>query len=206
MRATWYRRLKAHDQLQSTSSHWSKGRRPSKFSSHSDKGEGLKVQKEDFMDLHGVLHGGLLIRFHGLPKFSCCPPPRDGPDENSRRTWFFWFFFQQDRFQDKLQRRFHNIFQDRFQDRQTPPSISLKLIEFEKYYIKPNPPLFFRQQNMQWSRNMVHSHFTLCLRARDYIKWLSHHPWYGLCMRVKGPHHYKVMALGSCVKWPLPNI
>ena len=71
------------------------------------------------------------------------------------------------------------------------------------YYIKPNPPLFFRQQNMQWSRNMVHSHFTLCLRAQDYITWLSQHPWYGLWMRVKGPHHYKVMALGSCVKWPL---
>ena len=28
------------------------------------------------------------------------------------------------------------------------------------------------------------------------------HPWYGLWMRVKGPHHYKVIALGSCVKWP----
>jgi hypothetical protein len=40
-------------------------------------------------------------------------------------------------------------------------------------------------------------HFTLCLRARDYIKRLSQHPWYGLWMRVKGPHHYKVTALGS---------
>jgi hypothetical protein len=29
---------------------------------------------------------------------------------------------------------------------------------FETYYIKPNPHLFFRQQNMQWSYNMVHSH------------------------------------------------
>jgi hypothetical protein len=28
-------------------------------------------------------------------------------------------------------------------------------------------------------------------------------PWYSLWMRVKGPHHYKVTALGSCVKWPL---
>jgi hypothetical protein len=44
--------------------------------------------------------------------------------------------------------------------------------------MKPNPPLFFRQQNMQWSRNMVHPHFTLCLRARDYIKQLSQHPRY----------------------------
>ena len=52
---------------------------------------------------------------------------------------------------------------------------------------------------------MVHSHFTLCLRIRDYIKRLSQHPWYGLWMRVKGPHHYKVMALGLCVKWPLTH-
>ena len=55
---------------------------------------------------------------------------------------------------------------------------------------------------MQWSHNMVHSHFTLCLRVHDYLKWLSQHPWYGRRMRVKGPYHYKVMALGSCVKWP----
>ena len=54
---------------------------------------------------------------------------------------------------------------------------------------------------MQWSRNMVHSHFTLCLRVRDHLKQLSQHPKYGLWMRVKSPHHYKVMALGSCVKW-----
>ena len=52
---------------------------------------------------------------------------------------------------------------------------------------------------MQWSHNMVHSHFTLCLTVRDYIKRLSQHPWYNLWMRVKGPHHYMVTALGSCV-------
>ena len=40
---------------------------------------------------------------------------------------------------------------------------------------------------MQWSCNMVHSHFTLCLKARDYIKRISQHPWYNLWMRVKGP-------------------
>jgi hypothetical protein len=77
------------------------------------------------------------------------------------------------------------------------------LIEFEIYYNKPNPPLFFRQHNMRWTCNMVHSHFTLCLRARDYIERLSQHPWYGLWMRVKALHHYKVAALGTCVKWPL---
>ena len=42
----------------------------------------------------------------------------------------------------------------------------------------PPPP----QQNMQWSHNMVHLHFTLSLWARDYIKWLCQHPWYGIWM------------------------
>ena len=92
---------------------------------------------------------------------------------------------------------------DRFQDKQTPPSSPLKLVEFETYCIQPNPPLFFRQQNMQWPRNMVHSHFTLWLRTLDYIEQLSQHTCYGLWMRVNGPHHYKVMAFGSCVKRPL---
>ena len=90
---------------------------------------------------------------------------------------------------DKVQDKFHNM----FQNKQTLPSNSLKLREFETYCIRPNPPLFFRQQNMQWSCNMVHSHFTLCLRARDYIKQHFQHPSYGLWMRVKDPHHYKVM-------------
>ena len=39
-------------------------------------------------------------------------------------------------------------------------------------------PSFFRQQNMQWSCNMVHSHFTPGVRAREYMKQLSQHPWY----------------------------
>ena len=60
-----------------------------------------------------------------------------------------------------------------FYNRQTPPRNSLKLIEFETCYNKRNPRLFFRQQNMQCSRFMVHSHFTLYLRARDYMKQLS---------------------------------
>ena len=33
---------------------------------------------------------------------------------------------------------------------------------------------------------MVHSHFTLCSRVRDYLKRLSQHLWYGLWIRVKG--------------------
>ena len=43
------------------------------------------------------------------------------------------------------------------------------------YYIKPNPPLFFCQQDMRWSRTMVHSHFTQCSRVCDYLKLLSQH-------------------------------
>ena len=123
-----------------------------------------------------------------------------------RETMIFLIYFQHDKFHDGFQGEFHNRFQDIFQDRQTPPNSSLKLVDFETYYIKPNPRLLFRQQSMQWSHNMVHSHFTLCLRVRDYLKQLSQHPWYyGLWMRVKGPHHYKVTALGSCVKWPLDS-
>ena len=109
--------------------------------------------------------------------------------------FFLIYFSQQNIFKDKLH--------GRFQDKQTPSNNSLTLIKCETCYIKPNPPLFFRQQNMQWSYNMAHSHFKVCLRTQDYIKWLSQHPWYGLWMRVKGPHHYKVTALGSRVKWPL---
>ena len=66
---------------------------------------------------------------------------------------------------DNFQGEFHDIFHNRFHDMQTPPSSCLKLVEFETYYIEPNPPLFLRQQHMQWSRNMVHSHFTLCSRV-----------------------------------------
>ena len=47
----------------------------------------------------------------------------------------FILFFQQDRFHDK--------FQLIFEDKQTPPSSSLKLVEFGTYYNIPNPPLFF---------------------------------------------------------------
>ena len=89
-----------------------------------------------------------------------------------------------------------------FQDRQTPLSNSLKLVDFEIYYMKPNPPLHFRQQIMQWSHNMVHSHFILSLRVHDYLKRFPN--THGtLWMRVKGPHHYKVTALGFCVRWSL---
>ena len=76
-----------------------------------------------------------------------------------QETMIFFNFFQHDKILDTLQGKF----QSRVQDKQTPLGNYLKLIEFETYYFKPNPPLFSGQQNMQWSRNMVHSPFTLCL-------------------------------------------
>ena len=87
-----------------------------------------------------------------------------------------------------------------FQDNQTPPSSSLKFVEFETCYIILNQILpSFSANNIcngpaTWS--ILTSHYVL--RTRDYIKRLS--PWYNLWMRVKGPHHYKVTALGLCVK------
>ena len=115
--------------------------------------------------LHGVLHGRLwkeCIVHWDLHQVGLMQIPRYHDFKKIK--------FHQDIFQDRLQGTFHNRFQDRFHDKQTPPNNSLKLVEFETYCIKPNPPLFFRQQNMQWSRIMVHSHFTLCLRARDLHK------------------------------------
>jgi hypothetical protein len=54
---------------------------------------------------------------------------------------------------------------------------------------------------------MVPQHGPFSLHTMLEGPWLHktafQHPWYGLWTRVKGPpHHYKVAALGSCVKWP----
>ena len=43
----------------------------------------------------------------------------------------------------KLKKFQHNRCHDRLQDKQTPPSSCLELIEFETYYIKQHPLLFF---------------------------------------------------------------
>jgi hypothetical protein len=140
--------------------------------------------------LHGVLHGKLWIRVHGLLKFASSTPPRGGPGANFGRPGFFLIIFLQDRLQGT------------FQDKQTSPSDYLKLIEFETNYTKTKPSPLFPPTKHAMVLHMVHSHVTQCLRAHDYIKQLSQHPWYGLWMTVEGPHHYKVTALGSCVKWP----
>ena len=43
--------------------------------------------------LHGVLHGILWIRLHGLLEFSWGLPPRGGLDVDFARPLFFWYFF-----------------------------------------------------------------------------------------------------------------
>ena len=71
--------------------------------------------------IHGGLQHGLWIKFHGLTEFTLSLPPRVGLT-HIRETIIF---FQRDIFQD--------IFEDTFKDSQTPPSSSLKLVEFETY-------------------------------------------------------------------------
>jgi hypothetical protein len=44
-------------------------------------------------NLHGVLHGGLWIRVHGLPEFASSPPPWSGYGKNSRRPCTILIFF-----------------------------------------------------------------------------------------------------------------
>ena len=65
--------------------------------------------------LHGVLHDELWIRF-------------------------FWIYFSNMTY---FTTNCMANFKTNSLDRWTPPSISLKLIDFETYHMKPNPPLFF---------------------------------------------------------------
>ena len=133
--------------------------------------------------LHGVLHGGLWIRFHVNP--TQILGDHDFLNIFSKKTNCMAYSITSSRVYSK------HI--------QISSSSSLELVEFETSYIKPNPPLVFSPLKYGLVPHMVHSHFTLCLRVHDYLERLSQHTWYNLWMRVKGPHHYKVAALGSCV-------
>jgi len=88
-KATSYTRLKALDHGNLRALIGRKGRdRPS--SHHTRRWRSKGPKKSLWMkSLHGVLHGGLWIRVHGLPKFASGPPPRGGSDENSGKPWFF---------------------------------------------------------------------------------------------------------------------
>ena len=88
LRGTSHTRLKAHDHGNLRALIGRKGKdRPSSLHTQRWKPKGPK--KTSWMQsLHGVLRGGLWIRFHGLPRFSSGPPPIGGPDANSGRPWF----------------------------------------------------------------------------------------------------------------------
>ena len=90
IRATSHTSLKAHDLCNLRGSHWSKGQtRPSSLHTRRWRRKGPK--KTSWMkSLHGVLYGGLWIRFHGLREFTSGLPPRGGPDANFGRPWFFF--------------------------------------------------------------------------------------------------------------------
>ena len=58
--------------------------------------------------------------------------------------------------------------------------------------------LILHQYNMQWSLNMVHSHFTLCLRARDYTN--GYHNTHDMAFR------WESRALTTTCSWPLAHV
>ena len=91
---------------------------------------------------HARLHayGGLWIRLHGLPEFLSSPPLRGVPNTNFGRPWLSLTFFP-----NKIDCRTNCKAESNIDSRTNKHhhNDSLKLIEFETYYIKPNPPLFF---------------------------------------------------------------
>ena len=89
LRATSHTRLKAHVHCNLRALIGRKGgARPSSL--HTWRWRPKGPNKTWWMQsLHGVLQGGLWIRFHGLPEFTSGLPPRGGPDANSGRPWIF---------------------------------------------------------------------------------------------------------------------
>ena len=139
LRATSHTRLKvlAHCNLRALIG-WKGGDRPSSLHTRRWRPKG---PKKDFMDEKSTWS----LTWWTMDKVSwslgiCVKPTswRWAWQKFQETIIFYNIFFQYDKFQNRLQGRFH----DRFQDIQTPPSNSTKLIEFETYYIKPNPPLF----------------------------------------------------------------
>ena len=157
LRATSHTRLKAHGHCNLRVLIGQKGGdRPSSLHTRRWRPKGPK--KTSWMkSLHGVLHGGLWIRYYGHLGFLVGPPPRGESNANSGRPCFLLFF-----------QTWQILWQIPWQTNTTKQLSQIKR-EFETCYIKTNPPSFFRQQNMQRSCNMVHSHFTLYSRACDYI-------------------------------------
>ena len=85
VRATSHTRMKAHDHCNLRALIGQKGGdRPSSLHTQRRRPKGSKKTSR-MKSLHGVVHGGLWIRFHRLPEFSSGLPLRGGPDTNFRR-------------------------------------------------------------------------------------------------------------------------
>ena len=115
-RATSHTRLKVHDHcnLRALIGHKG-GDRPSSL--HTQRWRSKSPKKTLWMkSLHGVLHGGLWIRFHVLLEFSSGLPPRGGMTQKSGDHELFNVF--SDKFQGIFQNKFHNRFLNIFQDSQ----------------------------------------------------------------------------------------
>jgi hypothetical protein len=153
--ATWHLRLKAHEHGNVRALiGWKGGDRPSSLHTRMWRPKGPKKSSR-MKSLHGVLHGKLWIRVHGLLEFASRPTPRGGPDANSGRPWLFKYIFQHDIFHDRWQGRFQN----KFQGRQTSPNIYLKLIEFKTYYIKSSPLSANKACNVPATWSILTSHY-----------------------------------------------
>ena len=110
------------------------GDRPSSLHTRRWRPKGPKKISWIMKSLHGVLHGGLWIRFYGLLEFSSHPPPYSG------RPWFsFYCFFHHDNLRTYCRANSKTV----SRTDKPPSSSSLKLVGFDTYYIEPNRPLFF---------------------------------------------------------------
>ena len=103
IRATSHARLKAHDHNCNLIAliGWKGG----DYSLHRRRWRSKGPKNTYWMkSLHGVLHGGLWIRFHGSPGICIRPTSKRWAKRKFRETIIFLsILFQQDKFQDRLQ-------------------------------------------------------------------------------------------------------
>ena len=86
------------------------------------------------------------------------------------------------------------------EDHGTPNAYHCWLVLF--YYVS-GPAWIEIQWNNIWLRGPVTYDFTLHLRIRDHTTWLWRCVGTVFGHFLLGSHNFMVIALGSCVKWPL---
>jgi hypothetical protein len=87
VRATSHTRLKAHDHCNLRALIGGKGGdRPSSLHTRRWRPKGPK-KTSWIKSVHGILHGGLWIRFHGFQEFLLGPPSKGGLKANFRIPW-----------------------------------------------------------------------------------------------------------------------